>query len=77
MFVDTKPVKFEAGKFDVLGQHNTELETNDYCCITLWSSCNRLMRYTRLKDVTLRVPPLKDSQKFHIGHDAKRLYYIG
>jgi len=36
-----------------------------------------LMRYTRLKDTTLRVPPLANDCKFRIGHDAKRLYYIG
>ena len=35
------------------------------------------MRYTRLKDTTLRVPPLPTDCKFRVGHDAKRLYYIG
>lgn len=59
MFDKVQPVKFLGGKFESLGQHNHKLETNDYCCISIWSTGGKLMRYTRLKDTTLRVPPLE------------------
>ena len=58
MFDKNPPVKFAAGPFEVLGQHNHHLETNDYCCISIWSTGGSLCRYNRLKDTTLRVPPL-------------------
>ena len=77
MFGKNPPVKFAAGPFEVLGQHNHKLETNDYCCISIWSTGGPQMRYTRLKDTTLRVPPITNDCKFRVGHDAKRLYYIG
>lgn len=35
------------------------------------------MRYKRLKDTILRIPPLKTDMKFRVSHDAKRIYYIG
>ena len=77
MFGDKKPIKYGAAKFEVQGQHNKELETNDYCCIALWSAGGKYMRYTRLKDTTMRVPPLANDLRFRVGHDCKRLYYIG
>ena len=70
-------IKFTASPFDKLGQHNEKLGTNDYCCISLWSSGGKQQRYTRLKDTTLRVPPSGNNRKFRVGHDAKRLYYLG
>lgn len=72
-----KSIKFTASPFDKLGQHNEKLGTNDYCCISLWSSGGKQQRYTRLKDTTLRVPPTGNNRKFRVGHDAKRLYYLG
>ena len=77
MFGEKKPIKFAAGKFEVQGQHNPKLGTNDYCCISLWSAGGSLMRYTRLKNSIIRVPPIDGDQMFRVGHDAKRLYYIG
>ena len=35
------------------------------------------MRYKRLKDQQISIPPLKNDQKFRLSHDAKRIYYIG
>ena len=35
------------------------------------------MRYKRLKDQQIQIPPLKNDQKFRLSHDAKRIYYIG
>ena len=45
--------------------------------MSIWSTGGNLQRYVRLKDTTLRIPPLVTDQKFRVGHDAKRLYYIG
>ena len=77
MFKKNKSIKFSASPFEHMGQHNAALETNDYCCISLWSTGGKLQRYTRLKSTTLRVPPIGTSRKFRVGHDAKRLYYLG
>ena len=35
------------------------------------------MRYKRLKDQQIHIPPLKNDQKFRLSHDAKRVYYLG
>ena len=77
MFGEKKPIRFAAAKFEMQGQENHELETNDYCCIAIWHTGGKHMRYTRLKDTTLRVPPLSNDQRFRVGHDAKRLFYVG
>lgn len=59
MFADkANPVKFVASQFNALGEDNDELGTNDSCCISIWSSTGPTMRFVRLKDTTLRVPPL-------------------
>jgi len=42
MFAKTKQVKFAAARFDKIGPHNPDLETNDYCCITIWSAGDKL-----------------------------------
>ena len=77
MFKDVKPTEFMAGDFEQEAHHNSELETKEYCCISIWSSGGRLMRFTRLKDTTISAPPLANDQTFRIAHDAKRLYYLG
>ena len=35
------------------------------------------MRYTRLKNSIISIPPIEADQMFRVDHDAKRLYYIG
>ena len=35
------------------------------------------MRYTRLKDTIMRIPPVANDCMFRVGHDAKRVYYLG
>lgn len=77
MFKKGKRVKFEAARFEKQGMYNSRLHTNDYCCIAIWSAGGSHQRYIRLKDTTLRVPPLESDQKFRVGHDAKRLFYVG
>jgi len=77
MFGETKPIKFSAGRFPVQGQTNKKLGTNDYCCISIWSAGGHNMRYSRLKNTIVRIPPIANDQCFRVGHDAKRLYYIG
>lgn len=75
MFKDTKPVHLMADPIEIPGVYNVETDTIDSCCISIWST--ELMRFTRLKTVSMRVPPLAEDQVFRIAHDAKRLYYIG
>ena len=58
MFKDVQKQCFAAAKFDVQGMSNTKLGTEDYCCVSLWSTGGKLQRYVRLKDTTLRIPPL-------------------
>ena len=74
---DAPPVKFLAGNMESTGMYNPKTETNDFCCVAIWSSGGKRMRYTRLKDTTLRMPPLAADQQFRVGHDAKRIFYIG
>ena len=71
------PVKFLAGPMESTGMFNPKTNTNDFCCVAIWSTGGKRMRYTRLKDTTLRMPPLSGDQQFRIGHDAKRIFYIG
>ena len=71
------PRKFAAGPFEQIGQHNSDLGTNDYCCISIWSTGGAMMRYTRLKDTIMRIPPVANDCMFRVGHDAKRVYYLG
>ena len=76
MFRD-KPIHFMAGNLEMEAHQNAELDTKEYCCISIWSSGGRLMRFIRLKDTTIPAPPLAKDQTFRIAHDAKRLYYLG
>ena len=75
MFKDAKPEYLAADPIPIPGHYNVETDTTDACCISIWST--DLMRFTRLKTVSMRVPPLADDPVFRIAHDAKRLYYIG
>ena len=35
------------------------------------------MRFKRLKDTIIPLPPVNTDTTFHVAHDAKRLYYLG
>lgn len=59
------------------GELNAPHEVIEQCNFSIWSSSNTLVRYRRLKDVTIPIPCLASDHAFRIANDAKRLYYLG
>ena len=77
MFPGVKPVKYAPGRFELQGEHNPTLNTNDYVCISLWEIQPKTMRFSRVRDVIIQVPPITTDQRFYMSHSCKSIYWLG
>lgn len=77
MFADKKPIRLEGKLLKPAGEPNPALGTRDYALVTIWSTSGTSMRFVRLKEAVVRIPPLAVDQRFRVGHSAKSIYYAG
>lgn len=77
MFNKCKPIKFAAGEDSVLGVHNKKYNVNEYVCFSIWRNGGADLRYSRMKDTVIPIPPLTTDQRFRTAHSSHAVYYIG
>jgi hypothetical protein len=50
---------------------------NEYVCFSIWRNGGADLRYSRLKDTVIAIPPLQTDMKFYTSHSSDSVYYIG
>ena len=77
MFIGKEKVKFEARSSEPIGVHNKTLDVDEYVCFSIFRTRELKLRYCRIKDTIIPIPPLSTDQKFRASHSRKSVYYIG
>ena len=68
MFSKTKPIKFAAGDAEAIGNLNKKMNVNEYICFSLWRNGGSDLRYSRLRDTIIDIPPVQNDQHFRTSH---------
>ena len=70
-------MKFASGNADAIGNWNKSLNVYEYVCFSIWRNGGADLRYARLKDTVIPIPPVSSDTRFRTSHSAKSVYYLG
>lgn len=77
MFIKRHPIKFIPGSEKPIGNINKDLNVHEYVCFSIWRNGGNDIRYCRLKDTVIPIPPLATDLRFRTSHSCKSVYYLG
>jgi hypothetical protein len=77
MFKDVEPVHFASSEKKAIGVLNEDLNVKEYICLSIWRNGGANLRYSRLKNSIIPIPPVKTDRRFHTSHSASSIYYLG
>ena len=77
MFVNQNPTKFNTEEDKPIGNLNSNLNVHEYVCFSIWRNGGNDIRYCRLKDTVIPIPPLSTDLRFRTSHSCKSVYYLG
>ena len=77
MFVKRQPIKFASGSAEAIGNLNKNLNVYEYICFSIWRNGGNDLRYCRLKDAVIPIPPVATDRRFYTSHSCKTVYYLG
>lgn len=77
MFVKRQPVKFASGSAEAIGNLNKTLNVYEYVCFSIWRNGGNDIRYCRLRDAVIPIPPVSTDLRFRTSHSCKSVYYLG
>ena len=77
MFLRCNPIKFNTEDDKPIGNLNSNLNVHEYVCFSIWRNGGNDIRYCRLKDTVIPIPPLSSDLRFRTSHSCKSVYYLG
>ena len=77
MFLKRHPIKFIPVGEKPIGNINKNLNVHEYVCFSIWRNGGNDIRYCRLKDTVIPIPPLATDLRFRTSHSCKSVYYLG
>ena len=77
MFAKTKPIKFASGTAEAIGNVNKSLNVYEYVGFSIWRNGGADLRYSRLKDTVIPIPPISTDLRFRTSHSCQSVYYLG
>ena len=77
MFIKRHPIRFTSEEEQPTGCSNTSLNVHEYVCFSLWRNGGNDVRYCRLKDTIIPIPPVSTDQRFYSSHSCMSVYYLG
>ena len=77
MFTKRHPIRFTSEEEQPTGSANTSLNVHEYVCFSLWRNGGNDVRYCRLKDAIIPIPPVSTDHRFYSSHSCMSVYYLG
>ena len=77
MFTRRHPIKFTPRPEEPIGSINHALGVHEYVCFSIWRNGGKDIRYCRLKDTVIPIPPVSTDLRFRTSHSCKSVYYLG
>ena len=77
MFKGKDKVEFDTKAEEPQGVLNRALNVYEYVCFSIFRTRELKLRYCRLKDTIIPIPPVSTDRKFRASHSRKSVYYLG
>ena len=70
-------IKYQSGSAKSIGNLNKTLNVYEYVCFSIWRNGGNDIRYCRLRDTVIPIPPVSTDLRFRTSHSCKSVYYLG
>ena len=70
-------VEFDTKAEEPQGVLNRTLNVYEYVCFSIFRTRELKLRYCRIKDTIIPIPPVSTDRKFRASHSRKSVYYLG